>query len=190
MWIKEKRFLFLMACLLISVLLEAQVLPVTAELAERYVTAPWRSSAFTLGEKRVHQQPGHPYYLARVKKDSAGTLRPVASSLIVRQLDKRNFIIRTASPKAETALQDFDLILPANTAWKLSPAISGGLPEEEFRPDSTDIDFRGRYQPSPLSTDLVSTHATTMATMIAGGGNSFSPAGAWPGKPAFPQLVS
>ncbi len=222
--------------------------------------------------------PEHAYYLARKGEKSTSIEKTTVSEQIVRQLDERHFIIRIAAPEAKSLLQDFDLILPANSDWKLSPKLSGGFPGEdnkprlfflrvsdlpaftnylrdrqlgnalirgfpniqslllrlspaqvhdfilpsdlvtfidlrrrepqeeravnnfdlsvnqvnyvharqpqlngkgltasvkEFRPDSTDIDFRGRYLPSPLSTALVSTHATTMATMIAGGGNSF-----------------
>lgn len=43
---------------------------------------------------------------------------------------------------------------------------------KEFRFDSLDIDFRGRYLPGSLSPSTVSAHATLMATIIGGGGNS------------------
>ncbi|QHT70215.1 S8 family serine peptidase [Rhodocytophaga rosea] len=38
--------------------------------------------------------------------------------------------------------------------------------------DTTDIDFRGRIIPALLQNSTISTHATTMTTLIAGGGNS------------------
>jgi hypothetical protein len=44
---------------------------------------------------------------------------------------------------------------------------------KENKPDTTDIDFRGRYISTPLSSNLISSHASYMCTIIAGGGNSF-----------------
>lgn len=43
---------------------------------------------------------------------------------------------------------------------------------KEFRFDSLDIDFRGRYLPSPAAAFSTSPHATLMTTIIGGGGNS------------------
>ena len=39
--------------------------------------------------------------------------------------------------------------------------------------DTNDIDFAGRYVRTPLSSPVVNSHATNMATMIAGAGNSW-----------------
>ena len=47
------------------------------------------------------------------------------------------------------------------------------LSVKEDRPDTADIDFLGRYLSTPLSSSVVSSHATTMATMAAGGGNTW-----------------
>ncbi|MEO7265900.1 MAG: S8 family peptidase [Ferruginibacter sp.] len=44
---------------------------------------------------------------------------------------------------------------------------------KEDRPDTTDIDFAGRYLPTTLSSAIRSSHANNMATMIAGAGNSW-----------------
>lgn len=44
---------------------------------------------------------------------------------------------------------------------------------KEFQYDTLDIDFNGRQIPHPRSSGVVSPHSTLMATIIAGGGNSF-----------------
>ncbi len=44
---------------------------------------------------------------------------------------------------------------------------------KENKMDTTDIDLKGRFQSTPLSSSVINSHATIMATMIAGGGNSY-----------------
>ncbi|HSC37819.1 MAG TPA: S8 family serine peptidase, partial [Chitinophagaceae bacterium] len=44
---------------------------------------------------------------------------------------------------------------------------------KENKPDTADIDFKGRFVSTPLSSGSLSSHATIMGTIIAGGGNSF-----------------
>src|SRR4030095_3840747 len=44
---------------------------------------------------------------------------------------------------------------------------------KENKPDTTDIDFKGRFLSTSLSSTTVSSHASIMATMIAGGANSW-----------------
>ncbi|HET9429627.1 MAG TPA: S8 family serine peptidase, partial [Chitinophagaceae bacterium] len=44
---------------------------------------------------------------------------------------------------------------------------------KENRPDTTDIDLKGRWLPTPYSSPIISSHATIMATIIAGAGNSY-----------------
>ncbi len=79
-------------------------------------------------------------------------------------------------PKEEKAIDGFD---PGTNliayAHKIFPAINGNgsvVSVKEKLPDSTDIDFRGRIFSIPSGATSMSTHATNMATMIAGGGNS------------------
>jgi hypothetical protein len=49
--------------------------------------------------------------------------------------------------------------------------INLSVKEQQF--DSTDIDFKGRVLPSPFASTTQSGHASIMATMMAGGGNSW-----------------
>lgn len=64
----------------------------------------------------------------------------------------------------------------AHARWPhlLGAGISVSVKEQRF--DSSDVDLRGRYQSSPKSAADVSDHATIMASIVAGAGNS-DPAG-------------
>ncbi|MBK8877065.1 MAG: S8 family serine peptidase [Haliscomenobacter sp.] len=93
--------------------------------------------------------------------------------------------VRPFVPAAELAVPNHDLSAnQVNFVHRQYPGLTGrGLTVslKEYRPDSTDIDFSDRYLPSGISTAATATHATTMATIIAGAGNSF-----YTGKGAAP----
>ncbi len=80
-------------------------------------------------------------------------------------------------PKAEISTNFTDLTTnKVTTAHHRFPLLNGNglvlsIKEESF--DKNDIDFRGRIVPSGLSATRISTHASIMATMAAGGGNSY-----------------
>lgn len=82
-----------------------------------------------------------------------------------------------SSARGEQVLNDMDLTAnEVNLAHRQFPAIAGkGLTGavREDRYDTADIDFRGRVLNTPLSSTLLSSHATMMATIIGGGGNSY-----------------
>lgn len=87
------------------------------------------------------------------------------------------FIARAGKPIPERELTGFDLstnrINLAHSTW---PAVTGrGLTVsiKENKMDTADMDFRGRYLPSSTATTVVQTHATTMATIAAGAGNTY-----------------
>ncbi|ULQ58442.1 S8 family peptidase [Flavihumibacter rivuli] len=87
------------------------------------------------------------------------------------------FIARQRQPVVERELTGFDLSANAvNAAHRLWPDIDGrGLTvsiKEEIM-DTVDIDFKGRYKSSPDAAKLMQAHATTMTTIIAGGGNTY-----------------
>lgn len=88
-----------------------------------------------------------------------------------------NFIdVPNRKAKEELELNNSDLSVNAITAaHSRFPGISGeglvvSVKERLF--DTLDIDFKGRIRKPVLSTEVTSAHATTMATLIAGGGNS------------------
>lgn len=87
-------------------------------------------------------------------------------------IDRRNKM-----PVEERAVRGFDLsVNKVNALHARYPELRGAgqvVSVKEDRFDSTDIDFRGRVLSSSLASNIQSPHATTMASMIAGGGNTF-----------------
>ncbi|HMJ47282.1 MAG TPA: S8 family serine peptidase, partial [Ferruginibacter sp.] len=81
------------------------------------------------------------------------------------------------TPKEEVQVNNLDLgTNKINAVHRKFPQWNGeGLTVsvKENRPDTTDIDFEGRYLSTSLTSSIFSSHATNMATMIAGGGNSW-----------------
>ena len=85
-------------------------------------------------------------------------------------------IVRT--PKEETIIDGFDLAInKLNLTHDEFKSINGrgtvvSVKENKF--DSNDIDLKGRFITTTTSSPIVTSHATIMATVIAGGGNSFT----------------
>lgn len=84
--------------------------------------------------------------------------------------------IIASKPAAELGIPGFDLsannISPVHNNY---PFVKGekmhvSLKEDYF--DTTDIDLKGRFDPSPLASQNITNHANYMATIIAGAGNS------------------
>jgi hypothetical protein len=87
------------------------------------------------------------------------------------------FIAEARKPFTERELTGFDLsanrINKAHRDW---PAVNGSgltVSIKENKMDTADIDLRGRYLYSPAASTNVQSHATTMATIVTGGGNTF-----------------
>ena len=80
-------------------------------------------------------------------------------------------------PKEELLLERLDISAnKINLVHRLYPAWNGEgrvVSVKENKPDTQDIDFTGRFLTTNLSSAIINTHATIMATMIAGGGNSW-----------------
>ena len=95
------------------------------------------------------------------------------------------FIDIERQAKEESFIEGFDHSANRlNQMRALYPEMNGegltvSIKEQRF--DTSDIDFRGRMVPSGLESLNTTTHASQMATMIAGGGNSsdFSWGAAW-----------
>lgn len=81
-------------------------------------------------------------------------------------------------PSEEQAINNHDLT--ANKVNYLHSKASGlngkslTLSVKENKPDTSDIDLKGRFINSTLGSKIVSGHATIMSTIAAGGGNSYS----------------
>lgn len=93
-------------------------------------------------------------------------------------------------PHVEMALPAFDNSLNAiNEVHHRFPTLNGNglvvsIKENQF--DSNDIDIRGRILSTPLASPVIMSHATAMATLIAGAGNSY-----YTGKgPAWQSRIS
>ncbi|HJS53641.1 MAG TPA: S8 family serine peptidase, partial [Chitinophagaceae bacterium] len=80
-------------------------------------------------------------------------------------------------PKEELMIGNLDLsVNKINLVHRNFPSINGDgivVSVKENKPDTTDIDFKGRFLATHLSSALVNAHASIMSTMIAGGGNSW-----------------
>ncbi len=102
-------------------------------------------------------------------------LKQLISSPYVTFIDKPN-----RSPREESEFKDADLTFnKINYVHSIYPQVNGenlvaSVKEDAF--DPTDIDLKNRTLPSPQASSTQSAHATTMATIIAGAGNS-SPLG-------------
>lgn len=101
-------------------------------------------------------------------------------AIVTRLLDDENVLyIQHGDRKAkvETPVADFNNVVNhINLVHAEYPAITGeglnvSVKEEKF--DSTDIDITGRTTSTSTSSNTISQHASTMATIIAGAGNSF-----------------
>ena len=89
-----------------------------------------------------------------------------------------NFIdIRLNAPKEETVINDYDNSANSiNLFFAKYPNINGdgltvSVKENKF--DEADIDFKNRIKVTGLESASSSSHASTMATLIGGAGNSF-----------------
>ncbi len=99
-------------------------------------------------------------------------------------------------PQEEVAVSNLDLSANrVNLVHGLYPAINGegltvSVKENDF--DKEDIDFAGRILPSGGGSGFMTTHATIMATIIAGGGNSFytGKGVAWGAQPTSANFIN
>jgi hypothetical protein len=103
---------------------------------------------------------------------SAALIKELAASPMVRFMD-----LADRSPKEELIVEGFDLgTNRINVVHERFPALTGEnlmVSIKENRFDSTDIDLKGRVFNSGIASATNSGHATIMATMMAGAGNSY-----------------
>ena len=106
----------------------------------------------------------------QVKADGAWINKALLDSNI-------QFIANARKPFTERELTGFDLsVNKVSLAHQVWPTINGNgatVSIKEQLMDTVDIDFKGRYLSSSLASNNLQTHATTMATITAGGGNTF-----------------
>src|SRR6187399_415758 len=80
-------------------------------------------------------------------------------------------------PKEELQIGNLDLsVNKINLVHRNFPSVNGDgitVSVKENKPDTTDIDIKGRFLSTSLSSNTVSSHASIISTMIAGGANSW-----------------
>ncbi len=129
--------------------------------------------------KKMLAQNGVPF---TIKYEYGNTLQLKASLLAVHRYllpDSRVSFIDIANRRAkeEVSISGFDYTInTVNQLHTLFPADKGAntvVSVKENRPDTADVDFTGRWLPTTAAASTLSSHASTMATIISGGGNSF-----------------
>lgn len=87
------------------------------------------------------------------------------------------FIDEQRIPKEEVAVSNLDMsankVNLLHKEFSLYNGESLTISVKENKPDTADIDFKGRYISTPLASSTLSSHATIMATIIAGAGNTY-----------------
>ena len=110
--------------------------------------------------------------LFRIKTSISFVMRKLINEEEVISVD-----VKLSSPKEESVVNDYDnSVNDINLFFAKYPTINGNgltVSVKENLFDTTDIDFKNRYKPTTLNSNEITTHATTMATLIGGGGNSF-----------------
>lgn len=104
------------------------------------------------------------------------TLKEVLQKILPLQM-VTSIDLADRTPVEELAINDFDLsINKVNLVHGSYPMINGKeltVSIKENKPDSSDIDLKGRFLSTLNSSGNISAHATIMATVIGGAGNSF-----------------
>lgn len=105
---------------------------------------------------------------------NAALIKELAASPLVTFMD-----LADRSPKEELIVEGFDLSTNrVNVVHEHFASITGEslmVSVKENRFDTTDIDLKGRVVNSGIASPAFSGHATIMATMMAGAGNSYYP---------------
>lgn len=108
----------------------------------------------------------------RVKVKNARAFSELIANPFINYLS-----LYSAQPKEELQINNLDLgTNEINLLHSRFPLLNGDslvISIKENKPDTTDIDLAGRYIPDPLASPILSPHATIMATMAAGAGNSW-----------------
>jgi hypothetical protein len=134
-------------------------------------------SGKTLFKKSIEK-----FYGATVVYDHPGSSALVLSAGLkdiveISKLPEVIFIDIQRIPREEVAISNFDISTnKINQLHHQYPFYNGDqivVSIKEQRPDSTDVDIKGRYLKTTLESPLFSSHASIMATIIAGAGNSF-----------------
>ena len=131
---------------------------------------PDEIKALNAEEKKIYEYGTFSFFEIRV------TIDELLSKVIV---SPRVIFAEDAYRKPEEELQVGSLDLSVNKInlvhWKFPQWNGDGITVavKENKPDTTDIDIAGRFLTTNLASAIVSSHASIMSTIIAGGGNSW-----------------
>ena len=93
-----------------------------------------------------------------------------------RSIPSAVYLDEQVRPVTEAGVLRYDMTLNGITAaWNRFPSLNGGgevLAIQENKPDSLDPDLLGKSRPSGISSPVFDNHATIMATLATGTGNS------------------
>ena len=120
--------------------------------------------------RKIHESADLSIYeLAATVKELDSLFLPLPGVIFIEKGD------RTA--KEELIIGNLDLSAnKINLSHRNFSAINGDgivVSVKENKPDTADIDLKGRFLSTGLSSNNVNSHATIMSTMIGGGGNSW-----------------
>lgn len=119
-------------------------------------------------KKIAAYQPANTFF---VEAKWADVLKHLAGSSLVLFIDEKRL------PKEELLVNGYDISTnKINKVHNQFPFINGQdvtVSVKENKIDTADIDFKGRFISTPFASPTVTGHASIMATMIAGAGNSY-----------------
>jgi hypothetical protein len=187
-------FIFFSPYFLFSQPTEPQLKKFSPVLQKQWkVRSPEETSVFNVAVKDFPRFVGdiekNPYVKIIFKYPEANVLlvRTTWNEVIKTILPKAEvlFIDEQRKPKEELAVSNLDMSTnKVNMIFSRFPNYNGNgivVSVKENQPDTTDIDLHGRYLATDISSAIFSTHATDMATIIGGAGNTY-----YEGKGAAP----
>lgn len=183
-----KRFLVMLAVLITGSIYAQQTPPsklsplLLHEIRNIDPTQPIELSITTIGDRFPARLGKAQYKTTVVFRSPERSVYKVSASVAdidsILQIPGIVFIERgNRLPKEELVVGNLDLSAnKINLVHKNHSLINGDgivVSVKENTPDTADIDFKGRFLTTNLASTTVNSHASIMATMIAGGGNTW-----------------
>ena len=164
-------------------LLTAKVSPILFhEIRSVKPTQPIGLSVTVKGDRIPVELNKRPYQIQTIFKSAEFSVYKLSATVAdidsILQVPEVVFIERgNRVPKEELVIGNLDLsVNKINLAHRNFPSINGDgivVSVKENKPDTSDIDFKGRFLTTNLASTTVNSHASIMATMVGGGGNSW-----------------
>jgi hypothetical protein len=170
--------------------------------AQEKLPAPAKVAPTLHGFKRLNQEKEQNFFIVTGDVDKLKqflTEKKLHQNIVSEYRNSNLFVIRTSwriidsifissplitfidtvrTPKEETIIDGFDLALnKLNLVHDRFKTINGTgtiVSVKENKPDSTDIDLKGRFVTTTSASGIITSHATIMSTIIGGGGNTYT----------------